>query len=193
MIILTKVAVVFAPGCEEVEGLSIIDVLRRMGIEAAMVGLEEIKVPGAHGIELTCDQTVDEHLLDYDLVAFPGGRGGAEKLRDNSRLANLMRQRNQLGKWNAAMCAAPIALAKYGLLDGRDYTCFPGFNEEVDRLAKDAHFKETITVVDPAGKVVTSRGPATALAFAYQIAEVLGYDTKQIKHEMLYDYLMDQR
>lgn len=190
---MTKVAVVFAPGCEEVEGLSIVDVLRRMGIETTMVGLEGIKVPGAHGIELTCDHVLDDHLLDYDLVAFPGGRGGAEKLRDNERLADLMRQRNQHGKWNAAMCAAPIALAKYGLLDGRDYTCFPGINEEVDRLAKNARFKETITVVDEAGKVVTSRGPATALAFAYQIAEVLGYDTKQIKHEMLYDYLMEQR
>ena len=190
---MTKVAVIFAPGCEEVEGLSIVDVLRRMGIETTMVGLEGIKVPGAHGIELTCDQPLDDHLLDYDLVAFPGGRGGAEKLRDNDRLAELMRKRNQEGKWDAAMCAAPIALAKYGLLDGRDYTCFPGINEEVDRLAKDARFKETITVVDEAGKIVTSRGPATALAFAYQIAEVLGYDTKQIKHEMLYDYLMDQR
>lgn len=189
---MTKVAVVFAPGCEEVEGLSIVDVLRRMGIETTMVGLEGIKVPGAHGIELTCDQALDDHLLDYDLVAFPGGRGGAEKLRDNEHLAELMRERNRQGKWDAAMCAAPIALAKYGLLDGRDYTCFPGINEEVDRLAKDAHFKETITVVDEAGKIVTSRGPATALAFAYQIAAVLGYDTKQIKHEMLYDYLMEQ-
>lgn len=190
---MTKVAVVFAPGCEEVEGLSVVDVLRRMGIDTTMVGLEGTKVPGAHGIELTCDQTVDDHLLDYDLVAFPGGRGGAEKLRDNARLAKLMQERNRQGKWDAAMCAAPIALAKYGLLDNRDYTCFPGINAEVDQLAKGAHFKEDITVVDSAGKVVTSRGPATALAFAYQIAEVLGYDTKQIKHEMLYDYLMDQR
>lgn len=189
---MTKVAVVFAPGCEEVEGLSIVDVLRRMNIETTMVGLEDLHVPGAHGIELTCDQVMDDRLLDYDVVAFPGGRGGAEKLRDNQRLEQLMQKRNQNGKWDAAMCAAPIALAKYGLLDGRNYTCFPGINEEVERLAHDAHFKENITVVDQAGKVITSRGPATALAFAYQIAEVLGYDTKQIKHEMLYDYLLKQ-
>ncbi|MCH3921302.1 DJ-1 family glyoxalase III [Limosilactobacillus sp.] len=190
---MAKVAVVFAPGCEEVEGLSIIDVLRRMGIDTTMVGLENLKVPGAHGIELTCDTVMDDSLLDYDVVAFPGGRGGAQKLRDNTKLADLMRERNRQGKWDAAMCAAPIALAKYGLLDGRDYTCFPGINEEVDASAKNAHFKEDITVVDEAGKVITSRGPATALAFAFQIAEVLGYDTKQIKHEMLYDYLLAQK
>lgn len=189
---MTKVAVVFAPGCEEVEGLSIVDVLRRMKIATTMVGLEGVHVPGAHGIELTCDQVMDDRLLDYDVVAFPGGRGGAEKLRDNQQLEQLMQKRNQNSKWDAAMCAAPIALAKYGLLDGRDYTCFPGINEEVDQLAHDAHFKEDITVVDHAGRVITSRGPATALAFAYQIAEVLGYDTKQIKHEMLYDYLLGQ-
>lgn len=190
---MAKVAVVFAPGCEEVEGLSIVDVLRRMGIDTTMVGLEDLHVPGAHGIELTCDQTLDERLLDFDVVAFPGGRGGAQKLRDNEQLATLMKERNQQGKWDAAMCAAPIALAKYGLLDNRNYTCFPGIEKEVNELAHNAHFKEDITVVDEDGKVITSRGPATALAFAYQIAEVLGYDTKQIKHEMLYDYLMDQK
>lgn len=189
---MAKVAVVFAPGCEEVEGLSIIDVLRRMGIETTMVGLEDRHVPGAHGIALTCDQVLDDSLLDFDLVAFPGGRGGAEKLRDNQQLAQLMQERNRRGKWNAAMCAAPIALAKYGLLDNRNYTCFPGIEKEVDRLATNAHFEPTITVVDDAGKVITSRGPATALAFAYQIAEALGYNTQQIKHEMLYDYLLEQ-
>lgn len=190
---MTKVAVVFAPGCEEVEGLTIVDVLRRMGINTTMVGLEDIHVPGAHGIELTCDATMDTKLLDYDLVAFPGGRGGAEKLRDNDQLMELMQQRNAQGKWNAAMCAAPIALARYGLLSNHNYTCFPGINEEISKVAPTANFKEDITVVDNAGKIITSRGPATALAFAYQIAEVLGDSTDKIKHEMLYDYLMKQR
>jgi 4-methyl-5(b-hydroxyethyl)-thiazole monophosphate biosynthesis len=183
----------FAPGCEEVEGLTIIDVLRRMGIDATMVGLEDTHVPGAHGIELTCDTVMDDHLLDYDLVAFPGGRGGAQKLRDNEQLMALMQKRHAQGKWNAAMCAAPIALARYGLLDNRDYTCFPGFNDEVAKMATNANFKEDITVVDDEGKIVTSRGPATALVFAYRIAEVLGYKTDEIKHEMLYDYLMEQK
>lgn len=190
---MSKVAVVFAPGCEEVEGLSIVDVLRRMGVEVTMVGLEDKQVPGAHGIELTCDKVLGKDLLDYDVVAFPGGRGGAEKLGANQKLADLMRQRNVAGKWDAAMCAAPTALAKYGLLDNTAYTCFPGFEKEIAKVAKNATFKEDITVVDAGHKIITSRGPATAWAFAYQIAEVLGLDTKQIKHEMLYDYLMEQK
>ncbi|WP_047768182.1 MULTISPECIES: DJ-1 family glyoxalase III [Limosilactobacillus] len=190
---MSRVAVVFAPGCEEVEGLSVVDVLRRMGVDTTMVGLENKQVPGAHGIELTCDTTLDDHLLDYDIVAFPGGRGGAEKLGANQQLADLMQKRNAAGKWDAAMCAAPTALAKYGLLDGCDYTCFPGFEKQISQVAKNAHFKEDITVVDVGHKIITSRGPATAWAFAYQIAEVLGLDTKQIKHEMLYDYLMTQK
>ena len=104
------------------------DVLRRMGVAVTMVGLEGQLVHGAHDIELTCDEVVGDQLLDYDLVAFPGGRGGAEKLAANKKLAELMRQRSAAGKWNAAMCAAPTALAAYGLLDNRDYTCFPGFD-----------------------------------------------------------------
>lgn len=187
---MTKVAVVFADGCEEVEGLTVVDVLRRMGIETQMVGLGSRDIMGAHQIKLTCDTVVDDQLLDYDLVAFPGGRKGAENLRDNDQLMQLMQQRHQAGKWNAAMCAAPIAFARYGLLDGRQYTCFPGINEAIAQVAPTAHFKETITVVDADGKIVTSRGPATALAYAYQIAAVLGYDTNEIKHQMLYDYLM---
>ena len=186
---MATVAVVFAPGCEEVEGLTGVDVLRRMGIDTKMVGLEGIKVPGAHGIELTCDERLGDQLLDYDVVAFPGGRGGAEKLRDNDQLMKIMQDRQKAGKWDAAMCAAPIALARYGVLDGHDYTCFPGFDQQIAQDAPTARFHEDITVVDVAGKVITSRGPATALAYAYQIAEVLGYDTQQIKHEMLYDYL----
>ncbi|MDO4903650.1 MAG: DJ-1/PfpI family protein [Limosilactobacillus sp.] len=188
-----KVAVMFAPGCEEIEGLSIVDVLRRMDVDVTMVGLEDLKVPGAHGIELTCDDVLGDDLLDYDLVALPGGRGGAERLAASAKLGELMRQRNADGKWNAAMCAAPTVLATFGLLDHRDYTCFPGFEKVIGQTATDANFKEDITVVDEAGKIVTSRGPATALAFAFKIAEVLGLDPAQVKDEMLYNYLMQQK
>ena len=72
-------------------------------------------------------------------------------------------------------------------------TILAGINEEIAKVAPTANFEDDITVVDNDGKIITSRGPATALAFAYQIAEVLGYNTDKIKHEMLYDYLMDQK
>lgn len=188
---MTTVAVMFAPGCEEVEGLTVVDVLRRMGIETKMVGLEGLPVPGAHKIELTCDEQLGPQLMNYDVVAFPGGRGGAEKLRDSKELCRLMVQRQQAGQWNAAMCAAPIAFARYGLLEHHDYTCFPGFEQVIQQEVPSAHFHEEMTVVDPEGHIITSRGPATALAYAYRIAEVLGYDTTEIKRTMLWDYLKD--
>lgn len=121
---MTKVAVVFADGCEEVEGLSVVDVLRRLNIDCDMVGLDKKEIDGDHHILLTCDKVVDDSLLDYDLVAFPGGRTGALNLRNNKKLADLMIQRNKAGKWDAAMCAAPIALGHYGLLEGANYTCY---------------------------------------------------------------------
>lgn len=127
---MTKVAVVFADGCEEVEGLSVVDVLRRLNIDCDMVGLDKKEINGDHHILLTCDKVVDDSLLDYDLVAFPGGRTGALNLRNNKKLADLMIQRNKNGKWDAAMCAAPIALGHYGLLEGANYTCYPGFENK---------------------------------------------------------------
>lgn len=188
---MASVAVVFADGCEEVEGLSVIDVLRRLGVQADMVGLTSKDVMGDHQIKLTCDKVVDESLLDYDLVALPGGMTGSANLRDNQKLRDLMVKRHEAGKWDAAMCAAPRALARYGVLDGADYTIFPGLDSETKKDAPTGNFKETITVTDQDHKVLTSRGPATAWAFAYAIAETLGVDTKDMKHAMLYDYLAD--
>ena len=180
-------AVMFAPGFEEIEGLTQVDVLRRAGVQVTMVGLEDRMVTGGHGITVTCDAVLGDHLLDYDVVIFPGGMGGATALRDSNQLMALMKQRHANGKWNAAMCAAPMALGRYGLLDGRTYTSYP----EIETHAQDGHFTEDITVVDQEGKIITSRGPATALAFAYRILGVLGVDAQDVRHAMLYDYLKD--
>lgn len=186
-----KAAVILAPGCEEIEALSVVDVLRRLNVKCDMVGLFETKVDSDHGILLTCDKTVDESLLDYDLVAFPGGLKGAQNLRDSSKLEKLMVKRQKDGKWNAAMCAAPMAFARYGLLDGAKYTMYPGMNDDISSEVDNGSFKEDVVVIDEVKHLVTSRGPATALAYAYAIAEVLGTDTKAIKHGMLYDFLLE--
>ncbi|WP_297820531.1 DJ-1 family glyoxalase III [uncultured Lactobacillus sp.] len=186
---MTKVAVVFADGCEEVEGLSVVDVLRRLNIECDMVGLDKLKINGDHKIILTCDKVVDDSLLDYDLVAFPGGKTGATNLRDNEKLAKLMIERHKQGKWDAAMCAAPIALGRYGVLKDSNFTCYPGFEKEILQDCPSANFKTDITVTDNEHKIITSRGPATAWAYAYAIAQALGVDTQALKAGMLYDYL----
>ena len=188
---MTKVAVVFADGCEEVEGLSVVDVLRRLGVETDMVGLTSKEVNGDHSIKLTCDKVVDDSLLDYDLVAFPGGMTGSANLRDNANLRDLMIKRHEQGKWDAAMCAAPRALARYGVLNDANFTCYPGIEKECLKDQPNAHFSERITVTDNDKKILTSRGPASAWAFGYAIAEALGVDTKALKKGMLYDYLAD--
>lgn len=191
---MTKVAVMIAPGCEEIEALTPVDVFRRLGIETTMVGLDDRQVMGAHQIALTCDTSlaeVGEGFLGFDCVVFPGGSGGAKALRDDDRLMQLMQRRQQAGEWNAAMCAAPIAFARYGLLDGHDYTCFPGIEQTTTQVAPSGRFHEDITVVDEKGKLITSRGPATALAFAYCIADALGVDAAEVRRQMLYPYLLE--
>lgn len=188
---MTKVAVVFADGCEEVEGLSVVDVLRRLNIECDMVGLDKKEIHGDHNILITCDKVVDDSLLDYDLVAFPGGKTGAENLRDNKQLADLTIKRHKEGKWDAAMCAAPIALSRYGILKDTNYTCYPGFEDVIKDECPTGKFSSKITVTDTKQKVITSRAPATAWAYAYAIAEALGYDTSELKKGMLYDYLAE--
>ena len=130
-------------------------------------------------------------MLDYDLVAFPGGMMVQLTLRDNEKLRDLMVKRHEAGKWDAAMCAAPRALAHYGVLDDADFTCYPGIQDECLKDQPNAHFSERITVTDDKHKIITSRGPATAWAFAYAIAEALGVDTKTLKKGMLYDYLAE--
>lgn len=186
---MVKCAVVFAQGCEEIEGLTQVDVLRRLGVTCDMVGLDSLKVQGSHQIQLTCDKVLSDDLLDYDLVSFPGGLPGAYNLRDSAKLQDLMVKRSKAGKWNAAMCAAPVALAKYGLLDNQTYTCFPGQRAEVEEFAKNATYSEDIVVTDHDHKIITSRGPATTLAFAYELAHSQGLDTSALEEGMQYNYL----
>ncbi|QNQ81388.1 DJ-1 family glyoxalase III [Lactobacillus sp. PV034] len=186
---MTKVAVVFADGCEEVEGLSVVDVIRRLNVQCDMVGLDKKGIMGAHNIKITCDKVVDDSLLDYDLVAFPGGTVGAHNLRDDDKLKDIMVKRHEEGKWDAAMCAAPIALGRYGILKDTNYTCYPGFQDEIQEECPSAKFSEDITITDEEHKVITSRGPATAWAYSYAIARALGIDPSQLEKAMLYDYL----
>lgn len=180
---MTKVAVVFADGFEEIEALSPVDVFRRAGFDCSMLGLESASVTGSHGIQVAMDGVFDGNLDAYDLVVLPGGMPGSTNLRDHEGLITALQARNKAGKYIAAICAAPIVLNRAGLLEGRKFTCFPGVEEQI---AAGDH-QTDLVVVD--GNIITSRGAGTALAFVYALVDLLGGDGQQLAHTMVYDRL----
>lgn len=162
------VVVPLAPGFEEIEAITIVDVLRRAGVTVAIAGLQPGPCVGAHGIAVTPDCPIDGiDTSSIRMVVLPGGMPGATTLRDDSRVVRLLRTCAEKGAFTAAICAAPIALAKAGLHKGRRMTSYPGFGKELDG----ATYVEERVVVD--GKVVTSRGPGTALEFALALVRLL--------------------
>ena len=189
-----KAAVIVAEGCEEIETLTPVDVLRRLGLEVDLIGLTGKKVMGAHNILLTCDKFLDVDLLDYEIVILPGGYTGAKNLSESHVLKNLLNKRFLAKKWNAAMCAAPIAFGKFGLLDECHYTCYPSVYAEIkDDVTNGKYNGNDLVVVDNDKHILTSQGPATALAYSFAIAEILGIDPTKLKADMLYDVLLHNK
>lgn len=176
---MAKVAVILANGFEEIEALTVVDVLRRANISCDMVGFEE-QVTGSHDIQVTADRVFDGDLSDYDLLFLPGGMPGSANLRDNQALISEIQAFNQEGKKISAICAAPIALHQAGVLKDKHFTCYDGVQEQI---ADGIYQKETV-VVD--GNLTTSRGPSTALAFAYELVDQLGGDAESLRVGMLY-------
>ena len=176
---MAKVAVILANGFEEIEALTVVDVLRRANISCDMVGFEE-QVTGTHDIQVKADRVFDGDLSDYDLLVLPGGMPGSAHLRDNQTLISQIKAFDQAGKKIAAICAAPIALHQAGVLKDKYFTCYDGVQENIT----DGTYQKQTVVVD--GHLTTSRGPSTALAFAYELVEQLGGDAESLRVGMLY-------
>ena len=166
-----KVAVFLAEGFEEIEALTVVDIMRRAGIHCDMVATDSLEVKGAHNIFVKADREFGEDLKDYDLIVFPGGLPGATNLRDDKRVTDLAKYFYENNKLVSAICAAPIVLAKADIITGRNITSYPGFEEEL----KGCNYTENKVEVD--GNIITSRGPATAMEFAYKLLEVLGEES----------------
>lgn len=167
---MARVLVPLAPGCEELEAVTIIDLLRRAQIEVVTAGLAPGPVKASRGTVLVPDVTLDEALQrDYDMLVLPGGQPGATNLEKDGRIIALLRNMAAAGKYTAAICAAPKVLAVAGLLDGRRATSFPG---AVDAAQFPAIRLETGAVVRD-GRILTSRGPGTAMDFALALVEIL--------------------
>lgn len=164
------VLVPLAQGCEELEAVTIIDLLRRAGINVVTAGLDGNPVRASRGVMLVPDAELDTALeRNYDMVVLPGGAEGANNLNNDTRINELLKAMADSGRFTAAICAAPKVLAASGVLDGRQATCYPGHidrdNPQQIRLSDDP------VVVD--GKVITSRGPGTAMDFALTLIETL--------------------
>ena len=176
---MAKVAVILADGFEEIEALTVVDVLRRANITCHMVGFEA-QVTGSHAIQVQADRVFDGDLSDYDMIVLPGGMPGSAHLRDNEKLIAELQKFELVGKKVAAICAAPIVLNRAGLLKDKAFTCYDGVQEQI----ADGHYRKETVVVD--GQLTTSRGPATALTFAYNLVEQLGGDADALREAMLY-------
>lgn len=163
-----KVCIPLAEGFEEMEAVILIDVLRRAGFSVTTCWLTASDVTGAHGVTVPAELGLDEALArSWDLVVLPGGMPGATHLRDEPRIGRLLEKTHAAGHYVGAICAAPIVLGRYGLLSGRRATSYPGFADQLDC----AEYCEDSVVVD--GRVLTSRGPGTAFAFALKIVALL--------------------
>ena len=124
---MTKVLVPLAQGCEEIEAVTVIDILRRAGIKVVSAGLDDLPVLASRGVLLLPDTTLDTALNDsFDMIVLPGGQPGTDNLKADKRIISLLQQMARQGKSFAAICAAPSVLATAGLLDGKQATSFPG-------------------------------------------------------------------
>ncbi len=167
---MASVLVPLAPGCEELEAVTIIDLLRRGGIDVVSAGLDDGPITASRGVVLLPDASLNDALKrDYDMVVLPGGGPGAERLDNDPRIEMLLKKMSAEEKFTAAICAAPKVFARIGLLDGRRATSYPGF---VDKMGLPSVTYLTDAVVQD-GRVITSRGPGTAMDFALHLVEVL--------------------
>lgn len=167
---MARVLVPLAQGCEELEAVTVVDLLRRAGIEVVTASLDEAPVRASRGTVLVADTTMDTALQqEYDMVVLPGGLPGADNLDADTRVIDLLKQMSNSGKFIAAICAAPKVLATAGLLEGKRATGFPGVLENMQ--LESTQLSSDPVVTD--GKLITSRGPGTAMDFALTLIEKL--------------------
>ena len=180
--VMPRVAVILADGFEEVEAISIIDVLRRAEVDTVVAGLHGGQITSVRKVNVVADTVIDTVKADdFDMLVLPGGQPGADNLNADSRVKELIKSFSRKGKLVGAICAAPIVLSGAGVLQGKHATSYPTYKDKIGEVV----YEEKSVVVD--GNVLTSRGPGTALYFGLAIVERLAGKEKaqQIKEAML--------
>lgn len=182
---MAKVLVPLAPGCEELESVTLIDILCRGGIEVVTAGLDNNPVKASRGVVLVADTTLDSAMknTDFDMVVIPGGMGGSTALMEHEPFVSYIKKMYEEGRYVGAICAAPMILGKAGLLAGRSFTAYPGVLD----AASFPDSRYTGAVVEADGKVLTSRGPGTAMDFALALVGILAGEEvrEQVEKELV--------
>jgi 4-methyl-5(b-hydroxyethyl)-thiazole monophosphate biosynthesis len=165
-----KALVFLASGFEEIETVTIVDILRRAGVDVTVAGLTPNVTEGKHEIKIVPDKSIDEVAVeDFDAIICPGGNPGYKNLRNDQRVIDIVKKAFDSDKLVAAICAGPTVLSDAGVLEGKACTIYPGMEDELRKGGGKP--KQDMIVVD--GNIITSRGPATALPFALKLAEKL--------------------
>ena len=165
---MAKTALVpIADGTEEMEAVTVIDVLRRGGVQVTVASVGALQVTASRAVKITADKLISDCTKEtYDLIALPGGLPGAEHLRDCMPLIEMMRKQKAEGRFYAAICASPaVVLAVHGLIDDKKATGYPSTQDKLPNRA------EGRVVVD--GNCITSQGPGTAQEFALELVGLL--------------------
>ena len=164
-----KVLVTISTGFEEIEAITIIDILRRAQIEVVIATINDILTVGANAIVVQANQYLkDINPLDFDMIVLPGGEINSQNLASSTLVQNALKLMKEKNKYIAAICAAPYALHTANVLN-KNFTCYPSFEEKIRQDGYKGDKQEVI--IDE--KVITSRGPATAMIFALELVKIL--------------------
>lgn len=160
------VLVTLAPGFEEIETITVVDILRRAGARVTLAATVTGVLEGSRGIKVAPDEMLEAVMdKEFDLICLPGGQPGTDNLKNDPRIEKLLQKIQSQGKYIAAICAAPTILLKAGILKDRSMTCHPSVQSQFDE------YLDKRVVID--GKVITSQSPGTAMEFALKLVEIL--------------------
>lgn len=180
-----KVSVILADGFEEIEALTVVDLLRRAQIYVGTVSItDDYTVHGAYGINVQAEDLFEEvAFVESDMIVLPGGMPGTSNLNAHEGVRRVVKEFNRDGKYIGAICAAPTILGNLGLLKGKRVSCYPSVEQEI----QGAVMTRTDVTVD--GNLITSRGAGTAIAFALKLIEMLSGAEKaaEIAEAILYE------
>ncbi len=177
-----KIAIIISDGFEEIEVISVIDILRRIGAKVDVLGVGNTTITGSHGIPILVDEIFDYYShLDYDGIVFGGGMNNAITLGNNEDVLKVIEYYNLQNKMIAGICASPaIVFGKTNILENKTFTCYPDA-QLYEKIGNGKYIDKSVVVCD---NIITSQSPYTAIVFALTIAKYLGYEIDKVQKDL---------